>query len=162
MNITGFMSPQCAQCGKALTIEEMGFCLLCAGLFCHTHLVSRKELTTCSACTAERLARESASAIADADEDHLVSLLTRDVASTIGAGFEHMIVGTAARIRLYALDLVEYQQRVVDDVQQQIHDEFIDTSWPKCPRHPNHPLWCSDGQWRCEQSGEAIAALGEL
>jgi DNA replication protein DnaC len=56
----------------------------------------------------------------------------------------------------------DFEQRVVDDVQQCLHDTFVDTSWPACPEHLNHPLWYSEGWWRCERSGRRAAALGEL
>jgi hypothetical protein len=51
---------------------------------------------------------------------------------------------------------------VVDDVQQWLHDAFVDTSWPTCPDHPNHPLWYSDGAWKCDESGRLVAPLGGL
>ena len=38
----------------------------------------------------------------------------------------------------------------------------VDTTWPTCPHHPNHPLWHSDGWWRCERITEPVARLGEL
>ena len=53
-------------------------------------------------------------------------------------------------------------QRLVDEVQQDYHDLFIDTTWPACPKHPNHPLWYHDGTWWCPRDEEAIAPLGGL
>jgi hypothetical protein len=44
-----------------------------------------------------------------------------------------------------ATDPADFEQRVVDDVQQFVHDSFADTSWPACPEHPTHPLWFSEG-----------------
>jgi len=134
----------------------------CGGLFCQAHLVRRKEVATCSACELQRLARESASNITDSDEQQLVSLLTQDMVSTIGPGFEYFVVESAARHRLFIDDVLEYRQRVIDDVQQRFHDEFVDTTWPTCPRHPTHPLWFTGGWWRCAQTGEPIATLGAL
>jgi hypothetical protein len=119
-------------------------------------------VATCAACQDERQTRESAGGVAQSDEERLVALLTQDVTATIGAGFEQVIVESAARIRLFVADPREYVQGVVDDVQQRFHDEFVDTTWPSCPRHPNHPLWFSDEWWRCEQSNDAIAPLGGL
>jgi hypothetical protein len=29
-------------------------------------------------------------------------------------------------------DLDDFEQRVVDDVQQWLHDSFVDTRWPQC------------------------------
>lgn len=39
--------------------------------------------------------------------------------------------------------------------------EFVDTVWPKCPRH-RHPLWFRDGSWWCERDDLCVARLGEL
>jgi hypothetical protein len=51
---------------------------------------------------------------------------------------------------------------LVDEFQQYLHDTFVDTSWPRCPDHPNHPLWLAESWWRCEQSGRRVAPLGGL
>ena len=55
----------------------------------------------------------------------------------------------------------------VEDLQQYLHDSFVDTSWPPCPRHPNHPLWLGEGQgggsvWCCPRDEAEIAPLGML
>jgi hypothetical protein len=55
----------------------------------------------------------------------------------------------------------------VEDLQQQLHDTFVDTSWPPCPRHPNHPLWLLEAQgggsvWCCPRDEAEIAPLGML
>jgi hypothetical protein len=50
----------------------------------------------------------------------------------------------------------------VDDLQQYLHDSFADTTWPRCPDHPNHPLWYADKWWKCEQSGRRVSRLGTL
>jgi hypothetical protein len=99
--------------------------------------------------------------VTDADEERIVILVSRDVLATVGPSFEDIVVEEAARIRLFAEAVPEYEQRVIDEVQQRLHDEFVDTTWPTCPLHPNHPLWYSDGWWRCPRAG-AIAPLGEL
>ena len=65
-------------------------------------------------------------------------------------------------LRRFAVEAQDFEQRVVDDVQQHLHDAFVDTSWPACPHHPNHPLWYSDGWWSCEKSGQRAAPLGGL
>ena len=100
--------------------------------------------------------------ISNEDQQRVVRLLEMDVAATIGGNHEREIVEVASRIRVFTDDPIDYEQRVVDDVQQWFHDTFIDTSWPNCPDHPNHPLWFSDGWWRCEQSEKRIATLGAL
>ena len=62
----------------------------------------------------------------------------------------------------YSDDEAALVQHVVDDFQQTAHDTHADTTWPACPRHPNHPMWYRDGHWWCEKDGAAIVPLGEL
>lgn len=95
------------------------------------------------------------------DEARVVELLTRDLRSTLGAGYEALARSTAARLRESGA-AEYYVQRVVDDVQQQVHDEYIDTDWPACPLHDRHPLWFRGGGWWCETDGSFIASLGAL
>lgn len=91
----------------------------------------------------------------------MVRLITQDLRATVGPGLERFAIEEAARIRLFHDTLATYEQQVVDDVQQRLHDEFVDTTWPACPLHHHHPLWYSEGWWRCPQQ-RAIARLGEL
>jgi hypothetical protein len=100
------------------------------------------------------------------DEARVVSLLRADVEATIGPGRDGPIIEAAARRRRYA-DVAarvggQYVGDVVDDVQQYFHDARVDTTWPACPHHPNHPLWFADGWWRCERIEEPVARLGTL
>ena len=57
-----------------------------------------------------------------------------------------------------------FDRSIVDGLQQTAHDLFWDTTWPACPRHPNHPLWfqAERDAWCCPRDGSAIARLGEL
>ena len=121
----------------------------------------RNGVATCADCEPERVARETAGPVTAADEARMVRLLTQDLRATVGAGFERFVIADAARLALFHETLVSYEQWVVDGVQQRLHDEFVDTTWPSCPLHKNHPLWYSEGWWRCPQAG-AIARLGEL
>jgi hypothetical protein len=162
MDIIGF-DVRCAECGRRpVGIEDCNFCLLCSGVFCTRHLIVEKGLATCAACRSERKALEDSSAVTEADEQHLVKLLSADLLATVGVGSTDIAIAEAARIRLFARTLPEFEQRVVDAVQQRLHDEFVDTTWPACPVHPNHPLWYSDAFWRCPVTGDGIARLGEL
>ena len=56
--------------------------------------------------------------------------------------------------------------RATEQVQQYLHDEQIDTTWPTCPFHRNHPLWPhevdDDVVWRCERTGRIVCAVGEI
>ena len=62
--------------------------------------------------------------------------------------------------------LGSYAIKLAEDVQQQLHDTFVDTTWPACPLHPHHPLWLDSEHdravWRCTQAGMDIAPLGSL
>lgn len=54
---------------------------------------------------------------------------------------------------------------VAEAVQQRLHDDRIDTTWPACTRHPHHPLWLGralPARWQCPSTGETICGLGEL
>ena len=102
------------------------------------------------------------SRITDDDEQRIVAAVSRDLVATMGPGLEHMAIAEAARIRSwFASTIAEYERQVVEDVQQRLHDERLDTTWPKCPQHPNHPLWYSDGWWACPRNGR-VARLGDL
>lgn len=51
-----------------------------------------------------------------------------------------------------------------DDVQQYFHDRFVDTTWPACPDHPNHPLDFKGEPmtWTCPTTHESKCSLGNL
>lgn len=88
------------------------------------------------------------------------ALLARDVAATLGAA--HVAEVTTEEAALRVEDYADRDTMLVERVQQTFHDLFIDTAWPSCPRHPNHPLWYRDGAWWCEADEVAVARLGEL
>jgi len=96
------------------------------------------------------------------DQARDIRLLRLDVATTIGPGYDEVVTDTALRISALVDTPEEHLQRLVDEVQQYFHDTFVDTSWPRCPEHPNHPLWFGGGWWRCERTHRSIAKLGEL
>src|SRR6266487_453697 len=50
----------------------------------------------------------------------------------------------------------------IEEVQEYFQDTFVDTTWPACPRHPNHPLHFEGGYWHCPSDGAVIAPLGKL
>lgn len=97
-----------------------------------------------------------------AGESRLVGILTADVSATLGPGYDAMIRECAAVQREFHDQPSDYIDKVVEDVQQHFHDVFIDTTWPRCPRHPNHPLWLHDEFWTCEMDRTRIAPLGGL
>jgi len=97
----------------------------------------------------------------DLDQAQVVRLLVKDLHATVGVMHDALAQNNAVRLRAFIDDAQNYVQRVVDDTQQDVHDEFIDTVWPKCPGHA-HPLWFRDGSWWCERDGRLVAHLGEL
>ena len=94
------------------------------------------------------------------DLSRAADLLERDVERTLGPG--HRDVIDAARANAARLDIVDRATKLVEDVQQEFHDTFVDTTWPACPRHRRHPLWYERGAWWCTQDHEIVASLGEL
>ena len=94
--------------------------------------------------------------------------LLRDAIATLGVGYRTDLGSRLARDAQLLLDIhsasaiEDFTQKLVDDFQQLVHDHFIDVSWPRCPLHPNHPLWLRDGVWRCTRDDVAVARLGEL
>lgn len=56
---------------------------------------------------------------------------------------------------------------LVEAVQERIHEDRINTVWPRCPRHGSHPLWLGEAGvpelwWVCRHDGDRIARLGSL
>lgn len=116
--------------------------------------------------------------MSETDEESVVRLLEKDLFATTGVGWERMIRHSALTYRDlfnenaeiaekendddFQLDAAFYLEQVVEDVQQTIHDLFVDTSWPRCPKHSHHPMWLKEGWWTCESDGVAYARLGEL
>jgi len=90
----------------------------------------------------------------------LVPLLEQDVVRTLGARYAAIVHDAAANVE--TLGIAARCEKLVEDVQQYFHDNFLDTSWPACPRHPAHPLGYRDGAWWCERDGVPIAAVGDL
>ena len=89
-----------------------------------------------------------------------LQLLERDVVSTVGEKYRALVAENAANARHYygRQELIEW---VAEQVQQDLMDWHVHTTWPPCPQHPSHPLWYSDGSWRCEQDHVQIP-LGEI
>jgi hypothetical protein len=100
--------------------------------------------------------------VTDSDQERVVRLLGQDLNATIGLGHEGLAVENASRLREFVDERDRYIQRVVDDTQQDVHDFFTDTTWPRCPRHQRHPLWFHENAWWCEEDRVRVANLGEL
>ena|ERR1051326_3870316 len=90
-----------------------------------------------------------------------VPLLERDVVATLGEGYRQTVRDAAAS--MIDSELPRYVDSLVQRVQQEFHDLFIDTTWPACSRHRRHPLWYNeDGWWWCEKDRVAVCKLGDL
>jgi hypothetical protein len=96
----------------------------------------------------------------------VAALVLRDVSATLGAGYEELITSTAFHHREFCEDYDTSVGQVIEDVQQYFHDVRISTTWPTCPRHPNHPMWIRGSahglSWYCERDGHVIAMVGDL
>ncbi len=64
---------RCRQCDAVLDAQPWNMCVLCAGVFCATHLIERNGVTTCRECEPERLAREAESTVRQADRGSMCS-----------------------------------------------------------------------------------------
>jgi hypothetical protein len=98
----------------------------------------------------------------DGDLDEFSAALQRDVIETVGAAHGHLVADYAAASAHSADGRTWYMQKVVNDVQQRLHDTFIDVTWPACPRHPTHPLGFQGGWWVCPKDRARVAKLGRL
>lgn len=104
----------------------------------------------------------------NADQQAVVRALVRDVAGSVALRDASELTayleaeGRTALESGFVTDLPAFRQKLVDDLQQRLHDEFVDVSWPRCPRHPNHPLWLDGDSWWCTADNVQIARLGEL
>lgn len=120
------------------------------------------------------------------DTDRVVRRLMADAVATLGDRARREVLAVAANVAQLAQDQMQpveasadwaaregsslaeaqafFDRAVVDQFQQNVHDEHWDTAWPACPRHPNHPLWYDPDReaWCCRQDGAAPAPLGGL
>lgn len=166
---------KCCECGAVLTPQDWHaegtslresampsgpMCYLCGLLYCRDHLSVRKGAVTCRSCANEYERILTTGPVTDEEEARIIGLLLRDVSNTVGDGHQAVIARIAASGRLRAKDLDDYHSEVVDKVQQYMHDSFADTTWPRCPLHPNHPLWFAAGWWWCGQ--QQVERLGNL
>jgi hypothetical protein len=86
-------------------------------------------------------------------------LLGRDVALTLGERHRKIVRFETHVVAI--LDRSDIDDVLVEHVQQTIH-HTVNSTWPACPLHSQHPLWYEDGAWWCTQSRVRIAPLGAL
>ncbi len=105
-------------------------------------------------------------AISDTLKADITTRLLQDLEATVGPDHQWAVEGTVERALTFIADPAHFTQWVVDDVQQILHDTFVDTTWPQCPRHLRHPLWLrlhnDEPVWFCDSDNMPVAKLGEL
>lgn len=94
--------------------------------------------------------------------NRLVPLLEADVVATLGEQWRHVVRGAVIGIYYPGEPDAVYEEKVVDNVQEDIIETGIDTTWPACPRHGRHPLVYHEGGWWCQQDSVVVCNLGEL
>lgn len=104
-----------------------------------------------------------------------VALVSRDLAATLGLSSE-TAEALARREAIAAAKIMNewdddevswplFLARVVEETQQWLHDTFIDTTWPRCPEHQNHPLWLElnvSRGWACASTSTTVCPVGQL
>jgi hypothetical protein len=110
--------------------------------------------------------------VSDNELAQAVTLIAHDLAATLdwdprrATTFAEETIGMGVSVHDWDAAWGSYAIKLAEDVQQQLHDSFVDTTWPACPLHPQHSLWL-DGEhdravWRCTRAGVDIAPLGSL
>jgi hypothetical protein len=109
------------------------------------------------------------------DTERVPRLLIADAVATLGEWSRAEVLAAVANMKENARLWLEhgtplaavqrdFNRELIDHFQQDVHDEQWDTTWPACPRHPNHPLWYDERceAWCCGKDGVALAQLGDL
>ena len=96
--------------------------------------------------------------------DEILKLVAADVIATLGWSVEEAEALVRENSGAWCAGFPRVLL-VAEDVQQRLHDDRIDTTWPTCPEHPHHPLRLTDklpAVWTCPSTGETVGALGGL
>jgi len=126
----------------------------------HLRLRTLWDLVEAKTDTTDERAREYLASAGDSAFDQIVRAIAADVRATLGETSLRIVWSFAADAR--KLDTDDPSWQFIENVQQYFQDTFVDTTWPACPRHPNHPLDHVDGFWHCPRDHTAVARLGEL
>lgn len=111
--------------------------------------------------------------------EFVAECLRRDLAATgarlhlqvrgSGAGEYEVITPASITLKHFRWEVGQEQlllSDVAEDVQQDVHDQFIDTAWPRCPAHNHHPLWPDirgdRAAWICVETNQTVANIGSL
>jgi hypothetical protein len=125
----------------------------------HSKLRTLWDLVAAKTDTTEERAQKYLESAGDSALDQTVRAIAADVKATLGAARLPTVWSFAADAQSLDPDHAAWQ--FIENVQQYFQDTFVDTTWPACPRHPNHPMNHTDGFWCCPRDG-ALARLGEL
>lgn len=96
--------------------------------------------------------------------DEALNLVVADLTATLGWSQEEAEDFVLQNAHEYETG-VPRVVTLAESVQQRLHDDRVNTSWPACPEHPNHPLRLSrtlPAVWVCPSTGKTVCALGEL
>jgi hypothetical protein len=67
--------------------------------------------------------------VSESDRARVVQLLLLDVEAALGPGHEVVVRNNALNVASFVDDPVWYRDKLVEDVQQDFHDRFVDTTW---------------------------------
>ena len=107
-----------------------------------------------------KAAQEYLSTASDSQFHKTMRLLAQDVSATLGE--QHVPIVWSVAKDVQDKEGEDLSRQCIDEVQQYFQDTFVDTTWPACPRHPNHPLNFEEGSWHCPSDGAVITPLGKL
>jgi hypothetical protein len=100
--------------------------------------------------------------VSDHEVAQSIELVASDLAATLGWDRPQAIAFAEQEASVSAnwwdTDLGAYAIKVAEEVQQGLHDTFVDTTWPACPLHPHHPLWLDDGRGRRNSATRPMSA----
>ena len=109
------------------------------------------------------------------DTDRLPRLLLLDAVPTLGERAVAEVSRLVANYQYLAAEWVragespesaqrDFDQAIVDGLQEAAHDLFWDTTWPTCPKHPNHPLQYDEKRelWQCPRDSTVAVPVGKL
>jgi hypothetical protein len=96
--------------------------------------------------------------------DEILDVLVADLTASLGWSREEADAFILQNACEYAPGLPRVVV-VAEKVQQALHDGWVDTAWPACPDHPNHPLRLSEtlpATWTCPLTRRPVCPLGRL
>ena len=108
----------CGACGSAVCADRGDDCVSCGRFFCGEDLINSVGAEFCLQCDAERRMRRMAGTLFSDDQLQILELVLSDLHSTVGEGYRIAATNAAERAQFYSADLAEFEDRLVDDLQQ--------------------------------------------